>query len=97
MVKCRCPAGAVSVAFLLLVGISRGVLHGQAQPQRQGRPARDTSAQVERPQGTAAISGRVVAADTGHPVKRVRIVASPREFRGQYSALTDENGSYEIA
>ena len=92
MVKCRCPAGAVSIAFLLLVGISRGVLHGQAQ-----RPARDTSAQVERPQGTATISGRVVSADTGHSVKRVRIVASPREFRGQYSALTDENGSYEIA
>ena len=96
MVKCCCPAGAVSIAFLLLVGISRGVLHGQAQPQPQGRPARDTSTQVERPQGTATISGRVVAA-TGPPVKRVRIVASPREFWGQYSALTDENGSYEIA
>ena len=96
MVKCCCPAGAVSIAFLLLVGISRGVLHGQAQPQPQGRPARDTSTQVERPQGTATISGRVVAA-TGQPVKRVRIVASPREFWGQYSALTDENGSYEIA
>ena len=97
MVKCRCPAGAVSIALLLLVGISGGVLHGQTQPQRQGRPTRDTSAQVERAQGTATISGRVVTADTGYPVKRVRIVVSPHEFRGQYSALTDENGSYEIA
>ena len=75
------PAGAVSIALLLLVGISGGVLHSQTQPQRQGRPTRDTSAQVERAQGTATISGRVVTADTGYPVKRVRIVASPHEFR----------------
>ena len=38
-----------------------------------------------------------MAADTGAPVKRARIMATPREFRGRFTATTDERGSYEIA
>jgi len=40
------------------------------------RPARDPSGQSRVPAGTAVISGVVVAADTGRPLKRVRVVAS---------------------
>lgn len=39
-------------------------------------PARDPSAQRPAPTGTAVLSGVVVAADTGRPLKRVRVVAS---------------------
>jgi protocatechuate 3,4-dioxygenase beta subunit len=40
------------------------------------RPARDQSDRQRAPSGTAVISGVVVAADTGRPLKRVRVVAS---------------------
>src|SRR3954465_15380664 len=73
----------------------------QAQEQRQGRggnqppqqPARD---RAQAAQGTAAIAGRVVAADTGRPVKRARVTVSGAG-RGGRSAATDEQGRYQIS
>lgn len=40
------------------------------------RPARDPAGQAPAPAGTGIISGYAVAADTGRPLKRVRILAS---------------------
>ncbi len=57
------------------------------------RPARD---QVRQPEatGTGVIAGRVIAADTGRPVKRARVIVSsggrPR------AASTDEQGRYRV-
>lgn len=73
-------------------------------------PPRDTSARPERevPQvGTASISGRVVAADTGQPLRRATVTAMasrpPTGARGAtlpgprgVSARTDDEGRFTI-
>ena len=97
MVNRMFPASTVRLACLAFLGLSLGAWQANGQQSDQGRPARDTPAQTESVGGTAQISGRVVAADTGAPVKRARIMATPREFRGRFTAITDERGSYEIA
>jgi hypothetical protein len=69
----------------------------QGQGQRQGRggnqQARDRAQVV--PQGTAAIAGRVLTADTGRPVKRARVTVAGGG-RGGRSATTDDQGRYQI-
>lgn len=57
--------------------------------QRQGQP-RDP----QQPKGTATITGRVVAADTGRPVKRARVFVSGG---GRGGATTDDQGRYSIS
>jgi hypothetical protein len=47
------------------------------------------------PQGTAVISGRVLTADTGRPVKRARVVVAGGG-RGGRTATTDDQGRYRI-
>lgn len=58
---------------------------------RQGTP-RD---RAQLPQGTAAISGRVLTADTGRPVKRARVTVAGAG-RGGRTATTDDRGRYRI-
>lgn len=68
---------------------------GQGRGQRQG--ARD---RATLPKGTSAISGRVLAADTGRPVKRARITligAAAGGGRGGGTAMSDDQGRYTIA
>lgn len=64
---------------------------GRGQRQGQG-PARD---RAQLPQGTGSISGRVLTADTGRPVKRARVmvVGGGRAGRG---ATTDDQGRYTV-
>ena len=68
-----------------------------AQPQR-GRQAQPEQARdrAQVPQGTAAIAGRVLTADTGRPVKRARVVVSGGG-RGGKTTITDDQGRYQIA
>jgi protocatechuate 3,4-dioxygenase beta subunit len=69
-----------------------------AQPQRPQAPPRDRARPTEpQPEGTAVISGRVAAADTGRPLNRVRVLASATELRSNRAAMTDREGRYEIA
>src|SRR5262245_23056626 len=71
---------------------------GQGGRQGQGRAGGDQAPRdraVQQPQGTAAISGRVVTADTGRPVKRARVSASG-QGRGLRTALTDDQGRYQL-
>jgi hypothetical protein len=64
---------------------------GGAAQGRQTGPARD---QARPTTGTASIVGRVIAADTGRPVRRAEVQAS---FSGAPRAvLTDENGRFEL-
>jgi len=58
--------------------------------------ARDTSARqtVAPPKGR--ISGRVVAADNGRPVKRARVFVSAAELPDGHGALTDDNGAFDF-
>jgi protocatechuate 3,4-dioxygenase beta subunit len=61
--------------------------------QPQG-PPRD---QPTPPQiGTAVIRGRIVAADSGRPLRRARIVVSAPELGSARLTSTDANGRYEI-
>jgi Carboxypeptidase regulatory-like domain len=70
------------------------------QQQQQGgqrgrgmqRPQREANRPV--PTGTASIAGRVLAADTGRPIKRARVivVGGGRPF----SAITDDQGRFRV-
>ena len=59
-------------------------------------PPRDGTA-TEAPTGTGRIRGRVVAADTGAPLRRAQIRLSAAEVRVNRSATTDVEGRYEFA
>src|SRR5579862_9226278 len=69
----------------------------QQQPTRSQTPARDTPAQptpsAAAPAATGTISGRVLAADTGRPVSRARVMLSGAQFNGR-GALTDNTGVF---
>src|SRR5262245_41966424 len=70
----------------------------QQNTQRQNRdqqPARDTSA-LPATTPTGSVSGRVLGADGGRPVKRARVFVSAAELPGGRAALTDENGVFQI-
>lgn len=70
---------------------------GRGQGRGQRQPARD---RAELPRGTATITGRVLAADSGRPVKRARVSvtgAAAGGGRGGGSAITDEQGRYSVA
>src|SRR5439155_10393652 len=47
------------------------------------------------PQGTAVIAGRVVAADTGRPIKRARVMVSAGGRQAR-ATTTDEQGRFRI-
>lgn len=66
-------------------------------PQGNGqRPARDRAATRPAPVGTGRLSGRVVAADTGRPLARVRVLATSNELPGGRATTTDDQGAFQI-
>ncbi|HSB17615.1 MAG TPA: carboxypeptidase-like regulatory domain-containing protein [Bryobacteraceae bacterium] len=73
-----------------------GVVGGPPAQQRPGIPSpRDPREQ--RPQvGTASLTGRVVAADTGTPLRRAQVRVSGQDLRGARSAMTDGEGRYTV-
>ena len=71
-----------------------GQLPGGRGGGRFGLPPRDNAA---APTGAAKISGRVVAADTGTPIRRAQINISSRDAQFNRSVTTDTEGRYEIA
>jgi hypothetical protein len=73
----------------------------EAQSPRPSQPqqsSRDTPAQrdaaVEAPKGK--IAGRVVAADTGRPVRRARVSVTAPELSEGRGTLTDDSGAFEL-
>jgi protocatechuate 3,4-dioxygenase beta subunit len=71
-----------------------------AQQQAQGRRQQQNRDQAQQPAGTAVIGGRVLAADTGRPVKHARVTVSGGGGgfgRQSRSTSTDEQGRYQIA
>lgn len=71
----------------------------QGPPQGQGgrgqrqAPSRD---RAPLPQGAGSISGRVLTADTGRPVKRARVTVAGGS-RGGRTTTTDDQGRHQIA
>ena len=61
---------------------------------RIGMPPRDNA---QAPTGTAKISGRVIAADTGSPIRRAQININSRDAQFNRSMTTDSEGRYELA
>jgi hypothetical protein len=67
------------------------------QPGRSAQPARDTPVQeADAAAATGTIAGRVVAADTGRPVRRARVLLSGPAVQGGRGALTDEQGFFTL-
>lgn len=65
------------------------------QPPAQGPPPRDT--RPSSPAGTAVVRGRVLASDTGRPLRRARVMVSGPELgREGRSTSTSLDGRYEI-
>ena len=86
----------------LLLGLSfAGALSAQtSRPGPSQTPARDTPAQTTKtddpPAPMARITGRVLAADNGRPVKRARALVNAAELPGGRATLTDDNGVFEL-
>src|SRR6266705_2684569 len=70
-----------------------------AQSSRPGQPAqpsRDTPAQKDAPPAPSGrITGRVLAADNGRPVRRARVYVGAAQFEGR-GTLTDDSGIFEL-
>jgi hypothetical protein len=66
-----------------------------AGPAAAQPPARDRAASAAT--GTARISGRVVSADNGRPVRAIVVRISAAELGEPKSTVTDPGGRYEIA
>ena len=60
------------------------------------QPTRDTPAQNTPPPPAGRISGRVIAADNGRPVKRARVFISAAELPGGRGVLTDDSGVFDF-
>lgn len=58
-----------------------------------GLPARDRG---PRQTGTARIRGRIIAADTGQPLRRAIVRASAPDIREMVSTMTGPDGFYEV-
>ena len=64
-----------------------------------GQPQRDTSAQQQQAAaviGSGRISGRVLAADTGTPVRGARVSLSAPQLQGGRNMVTDASGLFDF-
>src|SRR3954469_23513440 len=84
------------VALAVVVGAQQQPSPRPGQPS--GQPARDTSARPKDPPPPPGgrISGRVLAADNGRPVKRARVFATAAELPGGRGMLTDDSGVFDL-
>ena len=65
-------------------------------PLRTGLPATRRPSSRHRPPPAGRITGRVVAADNGRPVKRARVFISAAEMPGGRGMLTDDAGVFDF-
>jgi hypothetical protein len=87
-------------AYLLALLLASSAASAQVAPPPPGSvpgiipqaPPRDSAPRT----GTARIRGRVVAADTGQPLRKAQVRATAAELRENRLATTDDNGVYDI-
>src|SRR5437762_3653751 len=88
------------IVLAAILGLCGSLLSGQqAEPALLGTqpPPRDTSARKEAPPTPAGrIIGRVLAADSGRPVKRARVFATATELPGGRGMVTDDTGIFDL-
>ncbi len=69
-----------------------------AQPRGGQRvPPRASQGEVAAVEGTSAIRGQIVAADTGTPIRRAQVRAASPDARASRVTITDVDGRFEIA
>jgi protocatechuate 3,4-dioxygenase beta subunit len=82
---------AISTALLSSVGATE-------QPSAPQRPSRDNPSQMDaRPAPAGRITGRVLAADSGRPVRRALVRATAPELPGGRAVFTDDSGAFDLA
>ncbi len=87
---------------VLVASLGVAVLAQQTPSQHPGpgaqQPARDTPALPKDTPSTPTgrITGRVVAADTGRPVKRARVFVTAAELPGGRGMMTDDAGVFDL-
>ena len=82
------------IARTMTIALASGVGVGAQIVSRDVKPPAGATAAA---QGTAAISGVVVSADQGKPVRRATVTVTGGEARTVRSAQTDDNGAFAIA
>jgi hypothetical protein len=89
-------------AMLLALVAAAGAQQTTSRPGQpagqSSQPARDTPAQAKDlpPPPAGRITGRVLAADNGRPVKRARVFATAVELPGGRGMLTDDSGVFDL-
>jgi hypothetical protein len=83
---------------LFLVSAPPGSVLAQTPQHPQQRPTPPGDAAPPARRGTAVIRGRVVAADTGRPLRRARVTVSSSELgpEGRRTTSTNPDGLFEI-
>src|SRR3979490_1434263 len=70
---------------------------GQQGARPSPQPTRDTPAQQNAtPEPAGRMSGRVLTADNGRPVKRARVFITAAELPGGRGVLTDDTGVFDF-
>jgi hypothetical protein len=89
---------AGAMAFLLALTPAPAVRGTQSVPPAQPRATPPRDASPAAPKGTAVIRGRVVAADTGRPLRRARVTVFSSELGSDSRRMTSTNldGRYEF-
>jgi protocatechuate 3,4-dioxygenase beta subunit len=82
------------VAALAFALALPALLVGQGRGGRQGRGGQARDAVGQTPVGTGTISGSVVTAGSGSPVRRARVSLTGAELRGGRFVLTDDAGHF---
>src|SRR5438093_3991232 len=90
VIVCRVALAAMLIASAAPGQIPPPQLPPGMPPPRA--PARDTSRKV----GSARIRGRVVAADTGQPLRKAQVRASGSDIRESRVTSTDTDGRFEV-
>jgi protocatechuate 3,4-dioxygenase beta subunit len=87
----------VAVAASMIVPLAAAAIgHPADRAVADQRPAPREPAQPE-PSGSSVISGRVVAAQTGRPLRRVQVTLGAKHLRQGRTTVTASDGSYEFA
>ena len=93
----RALVTAAAVATVVAIALEPNPQAQQTQRPGPQQPSRDTPAQkADATPVTGLIAGRVLAADTGRPVKRARVFASAAELSGGRGVLTDDTGLFQL-
>lgn len=81
----------------LVILVAPSTSSGQVRPTPTAPTSPPRDVRTSPQNGTGVIRGRVVAGDTGRPLRRVQItVSSPELGRDNRTSNTDADGRYEV-